>query len=167
MPRRRAADAGNTGGKAPPFGGVTYFCRLPGFENGRAPQFLSADGFLVPSGGAHEEVRQELVRLRKAVLDLSDKVAPRTRVNPHAVAVGKREAARRLGVDRTTTLEDLIRSGAVKTVRWRGGVRIPVAELERLAAQGLPPSKVSARRRMVKAPHGGATEVMAIDLDDL
>ena len=52
-------------------------------------------------------------------------------------------------------------------MRWRGGVRIPVAELERLAAQGLPPPKVSGKRRAGKAAPGGATEVMAIDLDDL
>ena len=48
--------------------------------------------------------------------------------------LSKREAARRLGIDRGTTLQDLIRSGQVRTVILAGRVKIPAGEIERIEA---------------------------------
>jgi excisionase family DNA binding protein len=52
--------------------------------------------------------------------------------------LSKKEAARRLGVDRATTLEELIASGNIKTVPFKDRVRIPVAEVERILNEGIP-----------------------------
>jgi excisionase family DNA binding protein len=55
-----------------------------------------------------------------------------------AKLLAKKEAARRLGVDRATTLERLIASGYIKTVPFNGRVRIPLAEVERVLNEGIP-----------------------------
>jgi excisionase family DNA binding protein len=55
-----------------------------------------------------------------------------------AELLSKKEAARRLGVDRATTLEQLIASGHIKTVPFNGRVRIPLAEVERVLNEGIP-----------------------------
>jgi excisionase family DNA binding protein len=63
--------------------------------------------------------------------------------------LSKKEAARRLGVDRATTLEGLIASGNLKTVPFNGRVRIPLAEVERVLNEGIPQrdtSRSKARR---------------------
>lgn len=52
--------------------------------------------------------------------------------------LSKKEAARRLGVDRATTLEGLITAGDIKTVPFNGRVRIPLAEVERILNEGIP-----------------------------
>lgn len=51
--------------------------------------------------------------------------------------LSKKEAARRLGVDRATTLEGLIAAGDIKTVPFNGRVRIPLAEVERILNEGI------------------------------
>jgi len=56
--------------------------------------------------------------------------------------LSKREAARRLGIDRGTTLQDLIRSGQIRTVVLAGRVKIPVSEIERIEAGGDTPRTV-------------------------
>ncbi|HEX8820369.1 MAG TPA: helix-turn-helix domain-containing protein [Archangium sp.] len=52
--------------------------------------------------------------------------------------LSKKEAARRLGVDRATTLAQFITSGRIKTVDVNGRQRIPVSEIERILSEGLP-----------------------------
>lgn len=50
--------------------------------------------------------------------------------------LSKRRAAEYLGVDRGTTLARLIAAGKIRTVLVDGRVRIPRAELERVAYEG-------------------------------
>ncbi|MFY0526121.1 hypothetical protein ACN28I_24235 [Archangium gephyra] len=52
--------------------------------------------------------------------------------------LSKKEAARRLGVDRATTLAQFIASDRIKTVDVNGHQRIPVSEIERILSEGLP-----------------------------
>ena len=52
--------------------------------------------------------------------------------------LSKKEAARRLGVDRATTLAQFIASGRIKTVDVNGHQRIPVSEIERILSEGVP-----------------------------
>ncbi len=52
--------------------------------------------------------------------------------------LSKKEAARRLGVDRATTLAQFIVSGRIKTVDVNGHQRIPVSEIERILSEGVP-----------------------------
>lgn len=69
-----------------------------------------------------------------------------------------RQAAARLGVDRATTLHDLIRLGVIRTVDVNGKTKIPVAEVERLAREGFrtdgvaPKSKPKARKPAASEP---------------
>ena len=55
------------------------------------------------------------------------------------------EAARTLGIDRKTTLRDLIDTGAIHTVRSPKGARVPRSEIERLITQGAIPRPGDAR----------------------
>lgn len=55
-----------------------------------------------------------------------------------ALLVSKREAARLLGVDRNWTLDRLVKEGAIRVVQVGKRVRIPMAEVERLAREGEP-----------------------------
>ncbi len=52
--------------------------------------------------------------------------------------LSKKEAARRLGVDRATTLAQIILTGRIKTVDVNGHQRIPVSEIERILSEGVP-----------------------------
>ncbi len=54
---------------------------------------------------------------------------------PRSRLLSKREAARRLGISRTRTLPDLIADRRLRVVRVGDGVRIPAAEVERLAKE--------------------------------
>jgi excisionase family DNA binding protein len=69
--------------------------------------------------------------------------------------LSKKEAARRLGVDRATTLEGLIASGDIKTVPFNGRVRIPLAEVERILNEGIP--TVDAPRPRIRRPIHAST----------
>lgn len=80
--------------------------------------------------------------------------------------LSKREAARRLRIDRTpgATLDQLLRSGRLRSVPALNGrgVRIPVDEVERLLREGLTPAVAPAppaRRPPGRARRGaGASE---------
>jgi hypothetical protein len=61
--------------------------------------------------------------------------------------LSKREAAKRLGIDRGTTLPDLIRSGQIKTVILAGRVKVPASEIERIEAGGDSPRPSAPGRR--------------------
>ncbi len=69
--------------------------------------------------------------------------------------LSKKEAARRLGVDRATTLEGLIALGEIKTVPFNGRVRIPLAEVERILNEGIP--TVDAPRPRIRRPAHAST----------
>lgn len=65
--------------------------------------------------------------------------------------LSKKEAARRLGVDRATTLAQFIASGRIKTVDVNGHQRIPVSEIERILSEGVPATE-SQRPKARRAP---------------
>ena len=60
--------------------------------------------------------------------------------------LSKREAARRLGIDRGTTLQDLINRGEIRTVVLAGRAKIPASEIERIEAGGNNPRPLPAPR---------------------
>ncbi|WP_242394820.1 helix-turn-helix domain-containing protein [Anaeromyxobacter oryzisoli] len=80
--------------------------------------------------------------------------APRTGAAKELLS--KRAAARMLGVDRGTTLEELVRDGRLRTVDVGGRPRIPRSELERVLAAGVPQAEAKTRRasRTRKATRG-------------
>lgn len=72
--------------------------------------------------------------------------------------LSKRRAAAMLGIGRCSTLETLIAEGKIRTVSVDGRVRIPLAEVERVAAEGTdappPPRETrvqAARERAAKS----------------
>jgi len=69
-------------------------------------------------------LRAELSTLRKAT----------RRCSSVRRLISKREAARQLGIDRATTLQQLIDRGEIRTVKLAGKIRIPVSEIERVSA---------------------------------
>jgi excisionase family DNA binding protein len=85
-----------------------------------------------------EELAEQLDRVERLLLDLVRERGASRAAN--APPLSKREAARRLGIDRGTTLEDLIREQKLQTVPALNGkgVRIPAHEVERLLREGLP-----------------------------
>lgn len=109
-------------------------------------------------------------RIATAVNELG-KTLGRERKLPSATAktaaVGKREAARQLGVDRTTTLEDIIRAGAIKNVKIGGRIRIPRSESERIAEEGTTTVASAKRQRRSRVSKTESEAIEAIDLDDL
>lgn len=76
-----------------------------------------------------------------------------------------REAARLLGIGRCNTLPDLIRAGKVKTVLIAGRVRIPRAEVERIANEGTDPQpEPPKKRRPVARGERAAESVLAMEI---
>ncbi len=57
------------------------------------------------------------------------------RPNPRPL-LSLREAARRLGVSRNSTLAGLIHDRRIKTVRVAGRIKVPAVEVERLIREG-------------------------------
>jgi len=82
---------------------------------------------------------------------------------PQAEAVSLRQAARLLGIARGSTLQELIASGAVRTITIGRHVRIARKELHRVLEQGAPldaPARRSPRRPA--AARSEAEEIAAI-----
>jgi hypothetical protein len=102
-----------------------------------------------------EELAKQLDRVERLLLDLVRERGGARAAN--APPLSKRAAARRLGIDRGTTLEDLIREQKLQTVPALNGkgVRIPAHEVERLLREGLPsagaPPPSGARRPPARA----------------
>jgi len=71
--------------------------------------------------------------------------------------LSKKEAARLLGVDRATTLEDWLSTGRIKAVDLDGRVRIPRAEVERIINEGLPGATGPQRPRTRRAPRAATS----------
>lgn len=90
--------------------------------------------------GIHEELRAINVTLATVASALTrereTRPAASQRTTSNAQLLSLREAARRLCVDRNTTLSKLIRTGQLRTVETSGRIRIPAAELERFAKAG-------------------------------
>lgn len=83
-----------------------------------------------------------LDELLATIRRLEAKVDALARARPKRL-LSKRAAARLLGVDRGTTLEQLIRDGHVHLVAGK----IPDTEIDRLLAEGMPEPKQRAPRR--------------------
>lgn len=80
-----------------------------------------------------------------------------------------RQAARLLGC-RRETVASLRRRGVLRAVPWFRGWRIPLAEVERLAAEGVTPAarRPRARRQGVKPPPRGVGDrIRALDVERL
>jgi excisionase family DNA binding protein len=63
-----------------------------------------------------------------------------------------REAARRLGIDRNTTLREMIDAGHIRAVPFRGGARIPASEIDRVCTEGLTPPRRKQHKRATPLP---------------
>jgi hypothetical protein len=116
-----------------------------------------------------EDLAAMMERLEHKLDALLERERPRRR-NQDSRLLTKRDAARRLGVDRCTTLETLIANGHVATVpAGREGVRIPAGEVERLERDGIPDPdrqpRASTRRR--QAPKVTPGSLRSLKLDDV
>ena len=98
----------------------------------------------------------ELAEVLAALRRLEAKVDELARARPKRL-LSKRAAAQLLGVDRGTTLEQLIHDGHVHLVAGK----IPDTEIDRLLAEGLPEPKQRARRGP-PAPRSPAEEARAV-----
>jgi excisionase family DNA binding protein len=114
-----------------------------------------------------EDLLAAVTRLEAKVDELARE---RRRRGAEATFLSKRAAARRLGVGRPY-LDELLAAGVIPTVPFRGQPRIPAADLERAAAQGLPkpgeaqPSGKRGRSGR-RPPQGAPGAIGAIDVDD-
>jgi DNA-binding transcriptional ArsR family regulator len=116
---------------------------------------------------ALDERPATISEIRRAIREEMKRELP----NRDPITVTKREAARLLRVDRKTTLAKLIDAGAIRTVPWPGGDRIPRSEVERLAREGIrEPGRNRAKPRPL-ANHSRrqlgsriAAEIRALDL---
>lgn len=110
---------------------------MPGRERGVVSSSRSA--LLSAIEGIHEELRAINATLTTIASELTRERETRP-ASQHTTAstqlLSLREAARRLGVDRNTTLAKLIRTGQFRTVETSGRIRIPAAEVERFAKTG-------------------------------
>jgi len=99
-------------------------------------------------------LRAEVVAIRSS---LAAKLAPSP---PPPRLLSQRQAAKMLGIDRGATLGDLLASGNLRTVTLGGRPRIPLVEVERLAAEGTTRTGRKPHRKTAGAK--GDTEVARI-----
>jgi hypothetical protein len=112
-----------------------------------------------------ELLLEEVRSLRREVAELRRGAG---RPGSNADFLTKRAAARLLGVDRCTTLEQLLASGRIHSVLIAGRLRIPRAELQRIAAEGaLPPPARPTRRGSIAAPAPAPGSLRRLRLADL
>lgn len=71
--------------------------------------------------------------------------------------LSKKAAARLLGVDRATTLEEWISTGRIKVVDLDGRVRIPRVEVERVISEGIPNATGSQPSRSRRSPRAATS----------
>lgn len=106
---------------------------MPGRERGVVSSSRSA--LLSAIESIHEELRainSTLTTIASALTQEREPRPPHQHPIPNAQLLSLREAARRLGVDRNTTLAKLIRTGQLRPVETSGRLRIPAAEIERI-----------------------------------
>jgi excisionase family DNA binding protein len=104
--------------------------------------------------GIREELREIKAVLTTIASALTKEIEERPRhrrPRPDARLLSQREAAHRLGVDRNTTLVDLIRTGQIRTVEVNGKRKVPASEVERLAQEGFDTSQPEPKRRAPRA----------------
>ena len=109
--------------------------------------------------GIHEELRAinaTLTTIASALEKRHPKTPTRRRPNPHAQLLSQREAARRLGIDRNTTLVALIQTGQLRTVEANGKRKVPATEVERLAQEGFDSTMPKPRRRAPRPRPAGS-----------
>lgn len=95
--------------------------------------------------GAHAELLR-----RFDAIDGKLAVLIRQRHRSQKALISLREAARRLGIDRSTTLADLIRNGRIKVVQKNSRPAIPAGEIERIERDGFstaPPAAKAPTRK--------------------
>lgn len=78
----------------------------------------------------------------------------RERRNSQKGLLSMREAARRLGIDRSSTLPELIRTGRIAVVLKGTRPAIPVSEVERIAQEGFGDARVKVTARHPRRPKG-------------
>jgi excisionase family DNA binding protein len=78
-----------------------------------------------------QEIKAALTTIASALTQEREPRPPHQHAIPNAQLLSLRQAARRLGVDRNTTLAKLIRTGQLRGVEAGGRLRIPAAEIER------------------------------------
>ena len=105
----------------------------------------------------------ETARFREELKSLMSRASSR---RAHQL-LSLREAARRLGVDRGTTLAELIEQRRLRVVQVNGRPRIPAVEVERLAQEGFDtataPVKPPKREELVR-PAGVGAAIRALKL---
>lgn len=101
--------------------------------------------------------------LRSAVA--RDQKERTSRAGKKKLILSKREAAKLLGVGRNQTLHDLIARGLLKTVVVNGQVKVPRADVERIAREGFDldaPKAAPVRAPVKPSERGGQGVVTAI-----
>jgi hypothetical protein len=114
---------------------------------------MNAEAMLASVLAEVQALRSEVTGLRASLAARLNGTAP----PPPPRLLSKRAAAKLLGVDRGSTLGDLLATGNLRTVTLGGRPRIPLAEVERLAAEGTTRTGRKPHRR--RAPGGGEGEV--------
>jgi hypothetical protein len=79
----------------------------------------------------------------------------RDRRNSQKGLLSMREAARRLGIDRSSTLPELIRTGRIAVVLKGTRPAIPVSEVERIAQEGFCAARVKVTMRRARTKGSG------------
>src|SRR5438105_10490722 len=83
-------------------------------------------------------ITQQVAALADKLDQLVGRSRLRRQVDSSKLLLSKSEAARCLGIDRKTTLRDLIATKAIRTVKGPRGRRVPRSEVDRLLAMGIP-----------------------------
>ena len=101
---------------------------------------MKAEPSLVDVVKLLESIQQQINELKSS----------QTRPRKPKLLLSLREAAARLGVDRNTTLHDLIGLGLLKTVEANGKTKVPATEVERLATEGFQTEGVGKPRKKAR-----------------
>jgi excisionase family DNA binding protein len=104
-------------------------------------------------------LRDVLVELRQLRVEVQAMRAVPPAKNP-PLLLSRRRAAKLLGIDRDETLGELLSTGNIRTVTVGGRTRIPLAEVQRLAAEGTTRTGRKPHRR--SRPAAGQDEVAKI-----
>lgn len=105
-----------------------------GTETATAPDWRALDAKITLLAQAIEGVAVQLEALTRTTTTTAAKTKPR----PPKVLLSFREAACILGIDRGSTLQDLVRRKQIRVVRGAKGRRcIPRTEVERVGREGL------------------------------
>jgi excisionase family DNA binding protein len=69
---------------------------------------------------------------RELAAEIAKTLGGKLRSSPQKELFGMREAAKKIGINRSETLKAAIAEGKIRTVRFRGRVKIPRSEIERI-----------------------------------